>query len=159
MPFSCVKAKLELVGCAWMPAAFNWSIMRLGEAPPPTGCGSSITRTSRPLCAASSRALMTLRSLRRYISTQTDFLAPVIALVRGESPASGSTNTFTPCAPDPIGPLLVVPPVLPPPLLPPPREILASHAVRNRQRRLRMIAIYCVFCMMSFMNIMTSLYV
>src|SRR5437588_771365 len=76
-------------------------MVRAGE-PPPKGCGSSMTRTSTPLFGASSRARITLRSVKRYISIQTDFFAALIASVIGCSPASGSTKTRTPCTPGPI---------------------------------------------------------
>src|SRR5205807_8739666 len=74
---------------------------RAGE-PPPKGCGSSMTRTSIPLLAASSRARITLRSDNMYISNQTDFCAPLMASVIGCSPASGSTKTWTPWTPGPV---------------------------------------------------------
>src|SRR2546429_10016453 len=76
-------------------------MVRAGE-PPPSGVGSSMTRTSTPLFGASSRAQITLRSVKRYISIQTDFFAPLIASVIGCSPASGSTKTWTPCTPGPV---------------------------------------------------------
>src|SRR5580704_13993774 len=80
-------------------------MVRAGE-PPPNGCGSSMTRTSTPLLAASSSALITLRSLKIYISNQTDFFAALIASVMGCSPAFGSTKTLTPCTPGPVVQLL-----------------------------------------------------
>src|SRR5450759_1947352 len=76
-------------------------MVRAGE-PPPKGCGSSMTRTSTPLFGASSRARITLRSVKRYSSIQTDFFAALIASVIGCSPASGSTKTWTPCTPGPV---------------------------------------------------------
>src|SRR5947209_6160805 len=76
-------------------------MVRAGE-PPPKGCGSSMTRTSTPLFGASSRARITLRSVKRYISIQTDCFAAPIASIIGCSPASGSTKTRTPCTPGPV---------------------------------------------------------
>src|SRR3989440_3883421 len=55
-----------------------------------------------PRLAASSNARMTLRSVKRYISSQTDFLAALMASVTGCSPASGSTKTWTPWTPGPV---------------------------------------------------------
>src|SRR5207248_7206463 len=110
-------------------------MVREGEAPPPNGCGSSMTRTSTPRLAASSRALITLRSLRMYISSQTDFCAPLIAPVIGLSPAFGSTITRTPCTPEPAVQLLRQGP---PPLLPvPPTPILISHPASSTQSTAR----------------------
>src|SRR5581483_1836100 len=97
-----------------------------------------MTRVSMPLRAASSNELITLRSVSRYISIQTDFLAPLIASVMTRSPALGSTNTCTPCAPDPTAQLLPWQP-LPPELAVlitgglPVVVILAVHAVRSTQ--------------------------
>src|ERR1700676_3073897 len=84
-------------------------MVRVGE-PLPKGCGSSMTRTSTPWLAASSNARITLRSDSIYISNQTDFLAASMALVIGCSPASGSTNTWTPWVPEPVLQLLWHPP-------------------------------------------------
>src|SRR5581483_6449705 len=99
-----------------------------------------MTRTSMPLFASSSRALITLLLVSRYISTQTDFLAPRIASTTGPDPASGSTKMFRPLAPVPT---VQLPWHCPPPLfavLLIPRlegSIVISHPVRRQQKTIR----------------------
>src|SRR5690242_11519581 len=106
MLFSCVNEKLGFVNCAFTPDAANRSRVFEGDEPPPNGCGSSMTRTSRPRFAASSNARITLRSDKIYISSQMDFCAFAMAFVITCSPSSGSTKTCTPWAPDPTLQLL-----------------------------------------------------
>jgi len=48
-----------------IPAAASVSRVFEGDVPPPNGCGSNMTRTSRPRLAASSRARITLRWYRQ----------------------------------------------------------------------------------------------
>src|SRR2546421_6890134 len=63
IPFSCVKEKLGFVNCVLIPEAASVSRVFEGDVPPPNGCGSSMTRTSKPRLAASSSTRITLRSV------------------------------------------------------------------------------------------------
>src|SRR5450755_1827303 len=87
-----------------------------------------------PRCAASSSALITLRSVSRYISSRTLFCAPAIALVITRSPSFGSTKTCTPCTPEPIVPKLPLDDVSVVPVVPepdPPNVTFVLHPARR----------------------------